>query len=644
MGDNTRDVSDSRGQGRRDTAYSEAELSAFGAQAAALDICDQVGLAVARIDGPDIHLSRLAEHWVGSERDAFASSSVMKSAARTTDPDAQWDYASETGRVLRIRRAQHESKVLLFFHDVTLEADHRHVLDASVDIGVGFLHHSLESGRLMIFGDLVDRLLTPKEQLELRRSRFRSLLHPRDQKRYDVLFQGLVENGTPIDAVLECTCRKLKSFRIQLRLSAVRSQSGRIVKAIGGFRDVTVERKAKAELVRIRNEHEANREARRFMIARIAHEVKTPLNGVMGMAQVIEKRTDLSPELKEQVAIMVGAARDAIQHIDSLMKSTAVGERPASAVESVDVTSTIRECVGLWKSSVQDKGVAVETAIHPDAPRYLQLNGLRLRQCLTNILSNAAKFTSMGSIRIAYGLVGSGGSEKVVIAVRDTGIGMNAAELNMLFTPFQQANATISDQFGGSGLGMSITKSLVRDMGGSVRAESEPGKGTTIALTFPYQAVKPVEATSADLVDNLLESQDLPARSYPKLRVLAVDDNQTNRLVVEQLLKDSVGEITSAANGREALECLGRQEFDVVLMDIHMPVMDGIEATLAIRRSNTPYADVPIVALTADTQYQQKRVVMNLGMDEAVAKPVTLSKLLGVFEALRLSDEEALVA
>ena len=228
---------------------------------------------------------------------------------------------------------------------------------------------------------------------------------------------------------------------------------------------------------------------------------------------------------------------------------------------------------------------------------------------------------------------------------------MNEAQLANLFEAYTQADGSISGRFGGTGLGMNITKQLIELMGGSITAKSSPGKGTVIALTLPIQSDRREEdrrqATSERLIDQMLEDAAPPASEYSKLKVLVVDDNATNHLVVTSLLGSMVKEIEVAENGVEAIQALDnadsqKAQFDVILMDIHMPIMDGIEATLAIRGSQKDYTNIPIIALTADPQYQQRRLCKNIGMDDALAKPIKLTEVLGaldrVFEVRNTSE------
>ena len=620
--------------------YTEDELKAIAFKRELLVNCDQIGLAVIRLDGPQPCASRLAEHWVGDELDAFIASSMLKQASLVTDPDAQWDYVCRNGRVLRLRRMSIDGMLWAVFHDATIEHDHREVMDGTRDMGVGYIQYTVATDRIRIFGEFLDRKLSPNEQLDLRRTNFRSIIHSRDVERFDTMMADLIRTGEKITTVLEGSCRAEPSFRMQVSLRGVRSHTGEISKILGGFRDITAERMAQAELIRLRNEHTANLEARQFMSARIAHEIRTPLSGILGMAELLLK----SPEakgLESQLRILHDAARDAVGHMDTLAEAGRTGRDFETVINTpTDIRTLVSHAVELWRPQAKEKGVALQLRIADNVPGQVMLDGRRLRQCLANLLSNAVKFTESGGIGVVLATMMDNGEETLVIAVRDTGIGMNEDEQRQLFVPFVQANNGISGRFGGSGLGMSITKGIINRMNGKLACRSIKGEGTTFSLSLPLEAVESETQTSAGLVDSLLQDTAVPAQTAQGLRVLAVDDNETNRMVVEQLLSGHVASVTSARHGREALELLDTQDFDVVLMDVHMPIMDGIEATIAIRASRQSWSDIPIIALTADEQYQRKRVVLNIGMDEAMAKPITQTKILSAFERLKLVRRE----
>jgi CheY-like chemotaxis protein len=211
---------------------------------------------------------------------------------------------------------------------------------------------------------------------------------------------------------------------------------------------------------------------------------------------------------------------------------------------------------------------------------------------------------------------------------------MTPDQQKQIFEAYTQADKSIARRFGGTGLGMTITKEIIELMGGSISLRSESGKGSVFALTLPIEEIKPkaTKQQSEALVDQLLEKAMPEPSKYADLRILVTDDNATNHMVVSSLLESLVGEIHIASDGQQAIQVLETTPIDIVLMDIHMPVMDGIEATLAIRGRPESWSDVLIIALTADPQYQQRRLCKNIGMDDALAKPVKLVELLRAFD------------
>ena len=275
--------------------------------------------------------------------------------------------------------------------------------------------------------------------------------------------------------------------------------------------------------------------------------------------------------------------------------------------------------------------------IDPSVPEEIDFDHFRYEQCLNNLLSNALKFTPNGVVKVVLTTLKSQtGSNQLVLAVKDNGIGMTAEQQRQIFEAYTQADKSISRRFGGTGLGMTITKEIIEKMGGAISVRSTLGQGTVFALTLPYSTKQEIlenpKQESASLVEKMLKEAKPEPSNYSELRVLVADDNSTNHMVVNSLISSLVKEVHTANNGQEVIDILKTTEIDIVLMDIHMPVMDGIESTLFIRGAGEPWSDVLIIALTADPQYQQKRLCKNIGMDEALAKPVKLGDLLSAFD------------
>ena len=617
-----------------DTDYVKSMAARLDVPEPTVRFSGPIGIGLVRLDSDEPVFNAVMEGWLGDHRELFLGHDIVERASRTTDPGAQWDFTVPTGRVIRLKRVEQAGRLWLVGQDVTLERDHEIAMAQTSDLGTGFFQYTRANRRNRVYGGFLDDRLTSSEQLELRRRGLVSIIHPRDLDRViEDHLNGLLRDGTPVRTLIQCRCRRSKSFTLDVSARALRGADGRVAKIVGAFREVTKERRAQAELQRLRNEADSDREARKLMFARVSHEIRTPMNGVIGMADALVNAPG-AEGFQSQLRTIQSATRDAVQMLDEMMSIGRGESREQFALrpETVDPAEVAAEVCALWADRAADKGV-VMSVVTEDAPEQMVLDPQRLRQILTNLLSNAVKLTDEGRIDVVMAAVESR-EPRLVIAVRDTGPGLSEDDKLRIFRPYHQAAAGAAA--GGSGLGLSITRELVSRMGGTLTCRSEPKKGATFILSLPMERPQTEREAGANLVTDLLAQPATPARPFAHLDVLAVDDNETNRLVVENLLAGRVRSVTLATDGRDALDQLSERNFDVVLMDIHMPVMDGIEATLAVRNSSQSWKDVPIVALTADTQYQAKRVVLNLGMDDALAKPIGLEAILGAFERLGL--------
>lgn len=386
--------------------------------------------------------------------------------------------------------------------------------------------------------------------------------------------------------------------------------------------------------------------AKNEFLGRLSHEVRTPMNAVIGMADALVHNCK-DPEILPKLSLIQNSAEKVVDMVDETLVHTKLAEDAIELnLRKSSPADLVRQVCAKWETKAQARHTSLTCTIHNSVPDTITFDEFRYEQCLNNLLSNALKFSQGGSVNVILTTAGTADNRQLVLAVRDTGIGMTEASLEKIFLPFKQADKTISSRYGGTGLGLSIVKDLIELMGGRITVKSEPNKGTLFAISLPLEAeeTKPKESASDSLVDQLLD-QDRPKDGpYSKLRVLIVDDNATNHIVVSSLLSNLVGDITTALNGEEALARLEEQKFDIVLMDIHMPVMDGIETTLAIRSTESSYQNVPIIALTADPQYQQARLCRNIGMNSSLAKPIKLAGLLEAFDELLHSQSNGVAS
>ncbi len=409
------------------------------------------------------------------------------------------------------------------------------------------------------------------------------------------------------------------------------NQNARVQVAQASLAEERVQRLAEVESAR--DAAEAATRAKSEFLANMSHEIRTPLNGILGMAQGLESR-----ELDDATREMVTTIRDSgvtlmaiLNDVLDLSKIEA-GKLDVAPVDT-ELLATVQQVHRLFQSIAREKGVSLVMTDTPDKLR-LRYDPVRVRQCLSNLVSNAVKFTREGGVHISTTVASvEGGRSRVTVAVADTGIGMNQATADRLFEAFTQADGSTTRQFGGTGLGLAISRRLARLMGGDIVVRSTPGRGSVFTFTFLADAATGIAADAP-------REQAKPAGvSLRGARVLLTDDNAINRQVVRLFLQPQGALITEATNGQEALDALARQPFDLVLLDVHMPVMDGTEAIRRIRASAPPLCDLPVIALTADAMSGDRERLIGLGMSGYVSKPIDRGELLSAIGRVLGSDQ-----
>ncbi|WP_295694860.1 ATP-binding protein [uncultured Maricaulis sp.] len=386
---------------------------------------------------------------------------------------------------------------------------------------------------------------------------------------------------------------------------------------------------------RTRDLEAANR-AKNAFLANISHEIRTPLNGILGLAQVL--RASSRSKQRQDQARMIQESGETLTAIlnDVLDMSKIEAGKMDISLEPASPATLLGDLHSLFEATAAAKALDFTLTLDPDLPAQLEIDALRTRQCIANLVSNAIKFTQTGSVAIAArwsALAGASGT--LEITVSDTGIGIAPDKLDILFAPFSQAEAAIAGEFGGTGLGLSIARDLARLMGGDITARSVPGKGSTFVFTLRAEQTGVAEVRLEDRAPDDLATDPMYA-PLCGLRVLLVEDNFINRQVAMAFLKSLQVTITEAENGQLALEALDREPFDIVLMDVRMPIMDGLEATRRLRESDRAWSDIPVTALTANASRQDADICLGAGMDSFATKPLKAATL---FEAMRRARE-----
>jgi signal transduction histidine kinase/CheY-like chemotaxis protein/streptogramin lyase len=364
--------------------------------------------------------------------------------------------------------------------------------------------------------------------------------------------------------------------------------------------------------------------AKSRFLAMMSHELRTPMNGVLGMAQAL-KLSRLTDEQRRQVEMILRSGDSLMTILNDILDVSKIEagklELEAAVFDLIEVGQSVHD---LWIHLATEKGVALTYEIEPGTPRWVMGDSTRVRQIMLNLVSNALKFTVAGRVKIRISPHLSG----VRIDVSDTGIGMTPEQQRRLFQSFTQADASTTRRFGGTGLGLSICKQLSELMGGDVSLVSSVGDGSTFTVHLPLSA--------AEAPDARAEGEDtLAGPPLAGVRVLVVDDNPINLAVARAILEAVGADITTATDGSDALELLQSTFFDVVLMDLQMPRMDGGEAVAHIRAGRAGPADIPVIALTADVIGGSDEALLKIGFDAVQAKPIDAGALIeaicGVF-------------
>lgn len=387
---------------------------------------------------------------------------------------------------------------------------------------------------------------------------------------------------------------------------------------------------SQADVQEARRRAEDASAAKSQFLANMSHEIRTPLNGLLGMAQVLQS-TALSDLQAGYVSTIIDSGTTLVALLNDVLDLSKIeaGKLEIAPVDC-DVTALLNRVASLWTPTADDKGLDFSVSASVTMPQRLVCDPTRVLQCVSNLVSNAVKFTAEGEVRV-HASVPKGGPNAglVQIAVTDTGIGIDPEIQARLFAPFTQADASTSRQYGGTGLGLSITRRLAQMMGGDVVVRSDPGRGSTFTLTF--------KAAAAAMADRIAgpDVADARERSPDRLHILVVDDVLLNRKVVRLFLEHQGHTTAEATNGSEALALMATTAFDLVLLDVQMPVMDGMQTLQHIRASGQAWATTPVIGLTANAMSGDRENYLAQGMDGYIAKPVDQRLLLAEIARLR---------
>ncbi len=495
------------------------------------------------------------------------------------------------------------------------------IITYGVDGLVTYVSPSIErvSGHLPqdVVGRPVTDLIHPEDVPVLAESFREFVKAPPEWSQRGVTYRGLVKGGG--------------TLWFEARTSMIRDENGRVVEFQDLVRDVTETKRLEEALIEARDRAEAGARAKSEFLANMSHELRTPLTSVIGFSGLLQQSAAL-PETERRYADRIGTASEALLGVINDILDYSKLEAGAVEMEAraFDPGALAHAAAAMVEGQCEVKGLTLTVAVDPDLPAALAGDEGRLRQVMLNFLANAAKFTASGGVTLDTSWTG----ERLRVAVTDTGIGIAAEKIDTLFERFSQADNSTTRVYGGTGLGLSISRRLVEMMGGEIGAESRIGEGSTFWFEVP---LTPTEATASE------DEAGGETASPEGLRILMADDAAPNRELVVAILGGMGVALETVEDGAQAVEAARAGGYDLILMDVHMPVMDGLDATRAIRALDGEAGRVPIIALTANVQPEQVQRCREAGMDDHVGKPIQVAELLRVIAA-RLEQRASLKA
>lgn len=377
------------------------------------------------------------------------------------------------------------------------------------------------------------------------------------------------------------------------------------------------------ELQRLKNEADRANKAKSEFLGTMSHEIRTPLNAVIGMSYILLKENP-RPEQKNNLKVLKFSAENLLSLINDVLDYNKIEAGKLILEDSpFDMNNMLESVFSAFQMKAEEKRINLKLHL-PEGGFHSTYRGdvTRVTQVLNNLVSNAVKFTEQGTVSLTCQVDEEEEFSSITFTIKDTGIGIPEELKEKIFDSFIQAHPSITRKYGGTGLGLAISKELVKLMGGDLHLDSQVGKGSTFEFTLMFNKIEPSE------IRGLLDVDGIDAHPLKGVRILVAEDNAVNAIVSRKFLEGWGAQIELARDGKEAIERWRQGDFDLILMDLRMPELDGVEATRYIRESKSQHANIPILALTASAMLEEQNEIFKAGMNEYVSKPFNPEELL----------------